>query len=752
VTILHPDGHVILTHDVDTDASLRLTADYTLFAPIRFDSAGGSLRAPLRVAGETYVTGFRSLSNPPLSLAVSLKQSSVLADWRREVLNSVTVLSVVGALMLIAGFLVNREIRARAASDAALRENRARFHEIMYNAPVLVSVKDVDGKIIFMNKALETLLGTSQADAAGKTLHQFTPSAPANLIGSLDREVAATGKALQRELSYPSEDGTRTALFVKFPLFDRHGKVEAVASFSTDMTAQRRAETWFRTIVDNAPALIVVKDLQGRFIFVNRAIESIVGMKADDVLGRTGHDLFPADYAELHDRYDRDVINGRRPIQREIIAPYPHGLRTQLFVKFPMFDASGAVEAIGSISTDITGQKQVEAQLAHAQRMEAVGQLTGGIAHDFNNLLTVIIGNSEILMAELRANDRLRPLVQVTLDAAERSATLTQRLLAFGRRQMLEPKPTDVNALVRDMDDLITRAAGERIRIQYRLADDLWHAVIDPVQLETAILNLVVNSRDAMPKGGRIAIETTNAELDEPYVRLNPDARPGEYVAISVTDTGTGMPPEVVARAFEPFFTTKEVGKGTGLGLPTIYGFLKQSCGHVKIYSEVGHGTVVRLYVPRADAPTLVPQLPAGDREQLPRGGESILLVEDDKLVRAHTESQLVELGYRVTTAGNADEAFKLARLTGKPDLLLTDVIMPGGANGRELAARMREVWPDLKVLCTSGYTDGALPGLTGREDEALHFLAKPFRRQDLALKVREAIDTPVPAKSREKV
>ena len=415
-----------------------------------------------------------------------------------------------------------------------------------------------------------------------------------------------------------------------------------------------------------------------------------------------------------------------------------------LFTKFPIYDLEGNLEGIGSIGTDITDRKHVEMQLAQTQRMEAVGKLTGGIAHDFNNLLTVIIGNAEILADELHDNERLQPLAQVTLDAAERSATLTQRLLAFGRRQLLEPRATDTNQLLGDMADLIERAAG-RGKIVYQLAENLWPAMVDPGQLETAVLNLVVNSRDAMPAGGSITIETANAELDDFYAQMNPDAKPGEYVMVAVSDAGTGMPPEVVARVFEPFFTTKEVGKGTGLGLPTIYGFIKQSGGHVKIYSEEGHGTVVRLYVPRADAPSIVPGLTAASAEQLPRGRESILLVEDDKLVRTHTENQLIELGYRVTSATSPAEAMKIARLIGKPDLLLTDIVMPGGENGCELAARMRERWPDLKVLCTSGYADRAIEGLADGLADGIHFLGKPFRRKDLALKVREVLDTPVP-------
>ncbi|MCC6946841.1 MAG: PAS domain-containing protein [Bradyrhizobiaceae bacterium] len=741
ITVLHPTGTVLFREPSPTDPIGELDAGNPLFRALGENSRDGFLRGPLTPGGDSYISAVRRLSQPPLLLAVSLDESDALQAWWTELLISALIIGAVTLLMVMANFLFMREIRARLAADAALEENRARFHEIMYHAPILVSVKDVEGRVQFVNRELEKSLGISFDDLRDKKLLEALQTEPVRVIAALDREVVETKRPIQRELSYRGKEGVRTALFVKFPLLDKDGNVEAVASFSTDITEQRRMQTRFRTIVDHAPAVIVLKDLQGRFIFVNREFERILNRPASEILGRTTRDLLSPEYGDLHDAFDREVIEAKAPIQREVVAPFPAGPRTLLFVKFPIFDARGNVDAIGAISTDITEQKQVEAQLAKAQRMEAVGQLSGGLAHDFNNLLTVIIGNAELLAAELKNDERLHPLAEVTLDAAERSASLTQRLLAFARRQMLEPKPTDVRALVEDMEDLIARAAGEQVTIDYRYADDLWPTIVDPAQLETAILNLVVNARDAMTNGGRITIEMSNVEIEEGDVQLNPDAKAGDYVMLTVSDTGTGMPPEVVARVFEPFFTTKEVGKGTGLGLPMIYGFAKQSGGHIKIYSEVGHGTVVRLYIPRAGSPSLAPSLPDAKPESLPHGSETILLVEDDKLVRAHTEAQLAELGYRVTAVASADEALRLSRLTGRPDLLLTDVMMPGKMNGRELALRMRERWPELKVLYTSGYTDGALAEFAEGGEE-LHFLSKPFRRRDLAVKVREALNS----------
>ncbi|MFL5046727.1 MAG: ATP-binding protein, partial [Xanthobacteraceae bacterium] len=388
----------------------------------------------------------------------------------------------------------------------------------------------------------------------------------------------------------------------------------------------------------------------------------------------------------------------------------------------------------------VTELKHAEIQLAHAQKMDAIGQLTGGVAHDFNNLLTAILLNADVL-ADRMSDDKLRPLAEATRMAAERGADLTKRLLAFGRRQTLEPRPTDVNGLVAGMEQLMRRTLGEHIAIDIRAAPDLWPATVDPGQLEAAVVNLALNARDAMPQGGRITIETGNVEIDEGYAALNADVRPGDYIMIGVSDTGTGMPADVLSRAFEPFFTTKEVGKGTGLGLSMIYGFVKQSGGHARIYSEVGVGTVVRLYLPRSHVPAeagAVRHRPAG---ALPTGGETILLVEDDPLVRKHTEHQLVDLGYRVVAAENAAEALDRVKEGTMPDLLFTDIVMPGSINGRELADQLRARWPHLKVLYTSGFSHGMLDTPLGGQAAPQHLLAKPFRRRDLATKVREVLD-----------
>jgi CheY-like chemotaxis protein len=342
-------------------------------------------------------------------------------------------------------------------------------------------------------------------------------------------------------------------------------------------------------------------------------------------------------------------------------------------------------------------------------------------------------------------DDSLRQLAEAMRRAAEHGADLTRRLLAFGRRQTLLPRPTDINELLSDMVPLMERTLGEHIEIKLARGTDLWPATVDRGPLESAVLNLAVNARDAMPNGGRLTIETANVEFDENYASSNPDVPAGSYVMIAIGDSGSGMAPDVLARVFEPFFTTKDVGKGTGLGLSMVYGFIKQSEGHVRIYSEIGVGTVVRLYLPRSkEIATPVAPVPALAAGELPSGSETILLVEDDALVRAYASAQLAALGYRVVAAEDAWRVIEEVEHGCAPDLLFTDMIMPGGMNGRELAEQLHQRHPRLKVLYTSGYAYNAMTGETAAAFQVAPLLGKPYSRRDLAIKVREVLDASV--------
>ncbi|MEX2334292.1 MAG: ATP-binding protein [Pseudohongiella sp.] len=383
--------------------------------------------------------------------------------------------------------------------------------------------------------------------------------------------------------------------------------------------------------------------------------------------------------------------------------------------------------------------RQVRENLARNQRLQAVGELTGGIAHDFNNLLTVIQGNAELLEEQYRERDTdTAELAGMINTAAHRAAELTRRLLAFSRRQALEPRSTDVNQLIREMRQLLERTLREHMELKFTFSSELWPALIDPAQLETALLNLIVNARDAMPDGGQLTIETGNVQLDADYAMSRSEVTPGDYVMVAVSDTGAGMASTVLEHIFEPFFTTKDKERGTGLGLSMVYGFVKQSEGHVTVYSEPGEGTTVRLYLPRA-AGVAEPREKPGS-EQVPGGDAHVLLVEDDALVRSYTRDQLTALGYQVRTAHNGIEAKATLEGDLPIDLLLTDVIMPGGISGHELAKIAVVLRPGLKVLYMSGYTENAIVH-HGRLDPGVSLLSKPFRRADLAKKVREVLD-----------
>jgi len=382
-----------------------------------------------------------------------------------------------------------------------------------------------------------------------------------------------------------------------------------------------------------------------------------------------------------------------------------------------------------------------ESQVRQAQKMEAVGQLTGGVAHDFNNILTVITGTIEILGDAVKDRPHLAQITSLISAAAARGADLTQHLLAFARRQPLQPRNTDVNALIIDAARLLRPTLGEQIEIESMLAHDSAPALIDPSQLSTAILNLALNARDAMPDGGKLTLETKNVVLDDNYASMNSDVKPGDYVMIAVSDTGTGIPADLIEKVFEPFFTTKDVGKGAGLGLSMVYGFVKQSNGHIKIYSEEGHGTTVKLYLPQAAGVASVADVLTAEAgiPSFERGDKSILIVEDDALVREYVVTQIKSLGYKTLAASNAAEALVIINGSEHIDLLFTDVIIPGGMNGRQLATEAQVRRPDLKVLYTSGYTENAIVH-HGRLDAGVLLLPKPYLSSDLARMIQTAL------------
>ncbi len=402
----------------------------------------------------------------------------------------------------------------------------------------------------------------------------------------------------------------------------------------------------------------------------------------------------------------------------------------------PMLDAQGAISGAVLVYHDATISREIERQLHQSQKLDSIGKLTGGVAHDFNNMLTVISGNTETLVSQLSGQPELQRVARLIDDAAERCAELIQHLLAFARRQPLQPRNVAINSAIADIAKLLRPTLGEQIQIETVLEQGSLTAHIDPSRLTNAVLNMAINARDAMPNGGKLLLETHRVVLDEAYAQANVDVRPGPYVMLAVSDTGTGMSAEIQQKAFEPFFTTKEIGKGSGLGLSMVYGFVKQSGGHIKIYSEQGHGTTIKLYLPPGDG---MIETAAAVTPQAQGGAETVFVVEDDTMVRNFVTSQLQALGYKTIAAADGQAALQLIDAGQSFDLLFTDVVIPGGMSGRELADEVAKRRPGVKVLYTSGYTDNAIVH-HGKLDEGVMLLTKPYRRNQLAEMIRKAL------------
>jgi PAS domain S-box-containing protein len=522
-------------------------------------------------------------------------------------------------------------------------------------------------------------------------------------------------------------------------------------SYSSAEDELKKQQKFLREVIDADPSLIFVKDWDGRFILANKAVADLYQTTTEKLVGRTDADFNASpQQVEAFIRADRSVIEtGQKQfIPEESVTDARTGdvcwfqtIKTPLAAR-----DDGALYVLG-VSTDITKRKLAEEslmerdeQLRQSQKLEAVGQLAGGVAHDFNNLLTVIAGYGDLLIRQLHGNDSARRKVEEIKRAAERAAGLTRQLLAFSRRQVLQPKAIDLNALINDTGKMLRRLIGENIEFVTVLRNEAGLIFADPGQVEQVLVNLVVNARDAMPDGGKLVIQTASVELDESYTNMHVAVTPGQYVMLAVSDTGTGMDAETQARIFEPFFTTKEVGKGTGLGLSTVYGIIKQSGGNVWVYSESGKGTTFKIYFPRVAVETRAPRAVEVERAELPRGTETILLVEDEPVVRALSRTVLEDGGYIVLEASNGEEALRVCeQYAGPLHLVVTDVVMPK-LGGRALVEKIAERFPDAYVLYMSGYTDEAIVH-HGVLDSGTNFLEKPFTPDALLRKVREVLD-----------
>jgi PAS domain S-box-containing protein len=629
-----------------------------------------------------------------------------------------------------------------------LEHERALLHNLMDSLPDAISFKATDGSYLRVNRAKADALGLGDTRAAvGITDDAFCDPEHAARIRAEEEQIFRTGRPIVDQIeTVPGPGGSiRWFSSTKAPIFDQRGRVGSLVCVARDITERERArralaesEQRYRSLYNRTPVMMHSTDDEGRLISVSDKWCAILGHEREAVLGQpatmvmtpAGREAF---LGEIMPRLRREEhVEG---VECQLVSSRGRVLDT-LVSGLVERDAAGGFQRHLFVINDITQQKALQAQLLQAQKMEAVGQLAGGIAHDFNNLLMVVIGNLDLPGEPMPPE--IRQAIDRALRAAERGTALTRRLLAFSRMQHLSPAQFDMNQLITGLEELLRRTLGATVVITTALQPDLWPVLADRTQVENAVLNLAINARDAMPDGGTLRIETANVHLGPDRTALKPDVRPGDYVMVAVTDTGCGMPQEVIERAVEPFFTTKQAGRGTGLGLSMVYGFARQSEGHLEIESEIGRGTTVRLYLRRAVQAAA--QAAPGEGAEMPRGTETVLVVDDDPEVRRLAVRQLRSLGYRVLEASEAVGALAILDGPEPVDLMFSDVIMPGRVTARELAEEAQRRRPGLPVLFTSGHAHGTAAGQDHLPDGA-QLLPKPYRKRDLALKLRELLD-----------
>lgn len=625
----------------------------------------------------------------------------------------------------------------------SLVEAQAEFSRLVEGVRELgLFLIDSNRRICSWNLGAERIYGYSRDEIVGQPIDIFYPPDVRDTT-AIEKELqVATAEGSREEQGWRVRKGG--ALFwadvITTVVRDASNAVIGYSRVTRDNTDARRTEMLLRSVLDNTLDGIISIDMRGRILSFNRAAERIFGYKAEEVHGKNVNVLMPAPYHAEHDGYlenylrtgDAKIIG----IGREVVGRRKDGSTFPMDLAVSEFYLDQNRYFTG-IVRDITKQKTLENQLRQAQKMEAVGQLAGGVAHDFNNLLTVVTGYSELIHAGLRPVDPMRAFAEHIIQAANRGASLTAQLLAFSRQSVLEPKIVELNKVITETGNMLRRLIGEDITLAHRLDPDIRRVRVDPGQLAQVIMNLALNARDAMPQGGCLTIETRNAELDADYVSTHPYAKSGQYVMLAISDTGVGMSPEIKARLFEPFFTTKGVGKGTGLGLATVYGIIKQSDGLIEVYSELKIGTTFKIYLPALPDGNATPN---DQSTRAPTGNETLLLVEDEAAVRDIAFLSLTAHGYRVLSASNAKDALGIAQDHGDAiDMLVTDVVMPE-VSGRQLADSLRSTYPRLKVLYLSGYTDDAVVrhGILQAE---VSFLQKPFSPASLARKVRQVLD-----------
>jgi hypothetical protein len=705
------------------------------------------------------VTAMASLATATLFIRSVPKFAAMpsLSQWEHanQILKA-EITQRAGAERALTSLTAELEDRVKSRT-AELKETNARLRELTSALDLAHGfIRGQDGTVTFWCHGSEELYGWTKEEAIGRNAHQLLktkfPAAPADIESELERRGAWQG-----ELTHTTKTGTRILVATHWAIQQGSAGQTSVVEINNDISDRLRADEISRelaAIVDSSNDAIVSTDLNGTIKSWNRSAESLLGYSAAEMVGNSIEQLIPPRLRQDQRRISTLVAAGSGAQRYESVRLAKEGREIPVAVTVSpirnsanvVVGTSNSIHDISAIKAQKDAVRLLEEQLQQAQKMETIGRLAGGIAHDFNNLLTVINGYAQILLARFEKDDGVKTIVENILGSGQRAARLTSQLLAFSRKQVLQPKVLNTNALLESMKPMLKRLIREDIEIVWRLQDSSGCIMIDPLQMEQVIMNLAINARDAMPDGGLFTIETSAKRLDESYCRLHPYVTPGEYAVIELTDTGHGISPEIIKRVFDPFFTTKELGSGTGLGLATVYGIIKQSGGHIDVSSEVGFGSRFCVHLPKVGEDGIACEEEEAIAVEV-KGNETILLVEDDQGVREIAAGILRGAGFRLLEAADSPEAILVAEQhRGEIDLLLTDIVMPK-LNGRELAKALARVRSDMKVLFMSGYPENAITE-DGVLEAGVNLLPKPFSPGELLRKVRFVLSTSKKAKT----
>ncbi len=643
---------------------------------------------------------------------------------------------------------VGFDVTVSKQAEEALKLSEGKYRTLFEESRDAIYVTATDGRLIDFNQAMMSLFGYTRKEMSSVNARDLY--ADADDSRRFQETIEREGSVKDYEVKLLAKDGrVMDCLLSSTVQHDDVGNVIGYQGILHDITLRVQAQATLRkekefsdVAIGSLPGLFYLFDEDGRFLRGNRDIERVTGYSASDLLEKTPHDFFAAEQKGLIEQAIREVFEkGQSSVEADLVVRDGSRIPYLFTAKLAMLDGKRCL--VGT-ATDLVERRRLEQQLRQSQKMEAIGQLAGGVAHDFNNVLTVILANSDFLLNQLGPQDPRRQELKDITEAAQRAASLTRQLLAFSRKQVLQPKVLNLNDVISSLEKMLQRLIGEDIELLTMLEPDLWSVEADPGQIEQIVMNLAVNARDAMPSGGKVSIETGNQVIDDAFAQTHYPIVPGHYVVLVLCDTGVGMNAEVRSRIFEPFFTTKPTGKGTGLGLSTVYGIVKQSGGYIWAYSQPGMGTTFKTYLPRIEKqmektePALAPELSEP-------GAGTILLVEDERSVRTLARRVLEGRGYTVLEAEDGGSAMQLSQgHEGPIDLLLTDVVMPE-LSGPELAERLLPHRPETRVLYTSGYTDHAILRAAVWESGA-NFLQKPFTPDTLVQKVQEVLDSQLPS------